>query len=354
MYHWINDEKFLKDLRRECGDLINRLKNNINNGDYIRIDTQLVGSGAKDIETQNANEPVDLDYNVDVLQILSGSSKEVNIKEYIRKEFNKVLKDKCWGDCSDSTSALQTLLQQFKTGNKTKFSVDLGIVKEANGTWYRMKHEKTGNTHTDKWYWNEGPNSKGLTDKVNWLKKKGCWKETKDAYLDKKNMYLKRNDHNHPSFNCYIEAVNEVYGAYTNPNGHKNIKKVQKQPQQVKNKIVNASLNMKYNDDAHKTFYFSYKFDGKEVKSPVYNNNTSVEDDYKLAMHWLNTLTTAVTKDKNVTKLIVETSPYIYSMIVENKLGNRTMTAEERNLIRGYLGRIKRLGIAVTAKQMKE
>lgn len=29
-----------------------------------------------------------------------------------------------------------------------------------------------------------------------------------------KNMYLQRGDHNHPSFNYYIEAVNGVYEKY--------------------------------------------------------------------------------------------------------------------------------------------
>ena len=28
-----------------------------------------------------------------------------------------------------------------------------------------------------------------------------------------KNMYLVRNDYNHPSFICYIEAVNNVYNS---------------------------------------------------------------------------------------------------------------------------------------------
>ena len=37
------------------------------------------------------------------------------------------------------------------------------------------------------------------------------WEEVREKYLDKKNMYLKRNDHYHPSFVCYIEAVNEIY-----------------------------------------------------------------------------------------------------------------------------------------------
>ena len=47
--------------------------------------------------------------------------------------------------------------------------------------------------------------------KVAKLKEYNLWKEVRDTYLDKKNMYLRRQDKNHPSFNIYIEAVNEVY-----------------------------------------------------------------------------------------------------------------------------------------------
>lgn len=163
-------------------------------------------------------------------------------------------------------------------------------------------------------------------------------------------MYLKRNSHNHPSFNCYIEVVNEFYAAYNNSNGNKQTKKASNEPK-AKNKTINAVLNMKYGDNSHQTFYCSYKFRNTEVKGPMLNNNTSIEDDYELAMHWLNLLTTVVAKDKSVSKLVIETSAYIYEMIVDNKLGNRTMTSEEKNRIKSYLGRVKKLGMEVSAKK---
>ncbi len=347
MYHWINDKQFLHDMRTECSDIVNRLKMNINNDGYLEVKTQMVGSGANGLETQNANEPVDLDYNICIVSI-NGSKKENDIKEYIRKEFNKVLKRKGWGDCSDSTSALTTPLHQLKSGNKTKFSIDIAIVKEVNKTWFRMKHEKTGNTKTDKWYWNEGPSSKGLTDRVFWLKENNHWSEVKEAYIGKKNQYLSRQDDDHPSFVCYIEAVNEIYGAYTNPNGHKEVKN------KPKSKTINASLNIKYGDNNQRTFYCSYIIEGQnEIKSPMYNNNTSVEDDFELVMRWLNKLTTSVAKDSSVTKLVISISPYISAMICENKIGNRAMTQDEINRIRSYLGRIEKLGIEVTTKKVK-
>ena len=49
------------------------------------------------------------------------------IKEYIKKQFNKVLRKNGWEDCQDSKSALTTGQMGFKQGNKTKFTIDLGI-----------------------------------------------------------------------------------------------------------------------------------------------------------------------------------------------------------------------------------
>ena len=98
---------------------------------------------------------------------------------------------------------------------QTEFSIDLAIVAEGReGAWFRLIHEKTGIRQYDRWFWNEGPQSKGLNDKVDWLKDNHLWLEVRETYLTKKNLYLSRGDRNHPSFNCYIEAVNEVFHKY--------------------------------------------------------------------------------------------------------------------------------------------
>ena len=141
----------------------------------------------------------------------TGGVNTENIKEYIRKCFNKVLKRNGWSDCQDSKSALTTEKIHFKEGNQTSFSIDLCIVTEDDNRWWRLIHKKTGFFQTDEWIWNEGKQSNGLMRKVEFLKDNNLWNEVRDTYLEKKNMYLRRNDHDHPSFICYIEAVNEVY-----------------------------------------------------------------------------------------------------------------------------------------------
>ena len=197
-------------MRSTCSNLINQLVQLINNENTLYVEANLVGSGAKNLETQNAKEPIDLDYNLVILDTNGISINDCDeIKEYIRKSFNRVLKRNGWGDCKDSTSALSTEQRHFKEGNKTPFSIDLAIICEDRTSWYRLIHDK----QLRRYYWNEGQDSKGLLDRVDWLKDNGLWNKVRDAYLDKKNMYLKRGDNNHPSFNCYIEAVNEVYYA---------------------------------------------------------------------------------------------------------------------------------------------
>ena len=216
MYDYISkkDKEFLSKMRSICSDLVNQLVQHINNDNTLYVEANLVGSGAKHLETQNNEEPVDLDYN---LVILDTNGLEITncreIKEYVRKAFNEVLSKNGWGDCKDSTSALTTEKRHFKKGNRTEFSIDLAIIFEGKNNWYRLIHDKTGSTNHDGYYWNEGPDSKNLVKRAQWIKDAGLWIKVRDTYLDKKNEYLRRNDHNHPSFICYIEAVNEVYYA---------------------------------------------------------------------------------------------------------------------------------------------
>lgn len=214
MYHYVEDKEFLKNMRRVCSDIVNQLVQEINRDNEMKVEAQLVGSGARNLETQNANEPIDLDYNINIVDITYNINDCKRIKEYIRKKFNSVLSRNGWADCKDSTSVLSTEHRHFTQGNQTEFKIDLGIVFEDNkGSWYRLIHQKTGLIVTDTWIWNEGPDSKGLTNKVKFIKSNHFWEEVRETYLEKKNMYLRRGDHNHPSFNCYIETINEIYKA---------------------------------------------------------------------------------------------------------------------------------------------
>ena len=215
MYHFITDKEYLKKLKSCCSDIINQLVQFINEDGVMEVQAHLVGSGARNLITQNEQEPVDLDYN---LEILDSGEFNINdgrgIEEYVRKAFNKVLNRHGWGDCHDSTSAFTTEQRVFNEGNKTPFSIDLCIIRCDQIGWYRLIHKKTGWVDLDQYYWNQASNSHGLQNRVDWLKEQSLWLEVREAYLKKKNWYLRYQNYDHSSFNCFIEAVNEVYNKY--------------------------------------------------------------------------------------------------------------------------------------------
>lgn len=212
MYHYVDDNAFLGKMRKECSDLVNRLKMELNKDGRWEVDMSLVGSGAKNLITQNADKPIDLDYNLIVRRAPYDINGGRKIKEEIRHAFDTVSEEKGgWKPCSDSTSCLTVKRENYR-GYAIEFSIDLAIIREdKNGTWYRLIHQKTGDTKKDAYIWNIGPSGK-IDQKVDKVKARGKWEEVRQAYLDKKNLYLKRRDFDHPSYICYIEAVNEVYG----------------------------------------------------------------------------------------------------------------------------------------------
>lgn len=211
MYHYIQDKNYLKRLRSTCSDIVNQLVQVINNDSIVKVRACLVGSGAKNLVTQNANQPIDFDFNIIIVNAKSINIRSCReIKEYVRKQFNKVLNKNGWGDCQDSTSALTTEKRVFQSGDKISFSIDLAITYRNKHGWHRLIHRKTGVVASDEYYWNEVPNSMQLEKKVDAIKSRHLWNEVKDTYLDKKNFYLRRNDDAHPSFIVYIETVNQI------------------------------------------------------------------------------------------------------------------------------------------------
>lgn len=212
MYHYVTDKQYLKETYSICADIVNQLVQALKN-DGIIVKMAVVGSKARGLVTQNENEPIDYDFNLNVID--AGLFRtEKDLKNQVIIAFNKVLKKNGWSDCKDSTSVISTELRELKKGNKTPFSIDICLIKVGNnGDWYRLIHQKTGTVCWDRWYWNQAPSSKDVAEKAAKLKP-DYWSDVREKYIEKKNMYLTRGDkENHPSFICYVEAVNEVYNA---------------------------------------------------------------------------------------------------------------------------------------------
>ena len=211
MFTYVQDKELKKIMISEGSDIMNRLKMRINNGEYLEVDFELVGSGAKNLITQNGNQPPDVDFNLIILDMKEGYN-ESSIKDYIKEQLNIVLRGKSLRDCSDSTSALT--IKSVPANKNAVFSVDVAIIKIEYNQWYRLIHEKHETRATDRWYWNQGINFDEIYKKVDTIKEADGWTDFRKWYLDKKNYYLRKNDYNHPSYVVYIESVNEVYKMY--------------------------------------------------------------------------------------------------------------------------------------------
>lgn len=213
MFEYVEDKDFLSRMRRLCGGIMQDFCHCLKEDYDIGTVFYLVGSGKRKLIVQNASLPIDLDYNLEIVRCEDFEDCSF-IKECARKSFNKALKEHGWSDCEDSTSSLTTERRYFTKGNSTEFSMDVCIVcRDTEEQFYRLIHKKTGFVAQDEYYWNEAPHSAGIQEKAEYIKKRGKWQLVKTQYLNIKNRYLQRNDHNHPSFVCYIEAVNNVYNA---------------------------------------------------------------------------------------------------------------------------------------------
>lgn len=220
MYHYLDDREFEHRMRRLAGKIMQSLCHRLKVEYDIGANFKLVGSGGRNLILQNADEPVDLDYNLEILRYQDINNGR-ELKEGVRKAFNEVLNEHRFGDCQDSTSCLASPRIYFTRGNKTEFSIDVCITKRDEADYYhRLIHEKTGGIAYDRYYWNIVRNSAGLREKADCIKNHGKWAQLREEYLKIKNGYLSRSGHTvwlgnmyvkHPSFVCYIEAVNNVY-----------------------------------------------------------------------------------------------------------------------------------------------
>lgn len=91
------------------------------------------------------------------------------------------------------------------------FSFDVALIRERDEK-YKLVHSKGENV----FIWSQVPYSKNLDKKIVRIRKSNRWDDVEEAYLDLKNMYLRRGDKHHPAFTVLAEAVNQVYQSIEN------------------------------------------------------------------------------------------------------------------------------------------
>lgn len=204
-----------KRYRSDCSAVLKRTCALLKGKD-ISAQFTLVGSGARNMITRNGNGPYDLDYNLIILKADEKYWKDLRLlKDTVRNALNKAEGKDFFADSQDSTSCLTTILY-FDDSPDVEFKFDVAIIAEnRNGNYMRLVHNK--NIYFiggDQYTWNEVPNSHRVKEKADELKAEGLWSEVRDRYVELKNIYLSRQDKNHPSFIVYVEAVNEIYHKY--------------------------------------------------------------------------------------------------------------------------------------------
>ena len=214
MYEYVSDREFLSRIRTEAGEILQDLCHNLKVDHNIGARFSMVGSGKYGLITQNERQPVDLDFNLEIVRCEDFEDCRY-LKECVRKSFDKVLRARglYWGNCQDSTSVLTAKRQMYFVTDPAKYGIDVCIIMQDDGHYHRLIHKKAHWPCDDEYYWNIGPNSRELKEKEAYIRKHGKWELVRDQYLRLKNHYLTQNDHDHPSFICYIEAVNNVYNS---------------------------------------------------------------------------------------------------------------------------------------------
>ena len=208
MYEFVTDAE-IKPYRKFCTETLSLLRDALNQKYEIKTEFYLVGSGAKNLVTRNGVGPFDLDYNLRILEMPDEYWEDLkHLKERVRNELNSIVKGTRFSDGEDSTAVLTSKLV-FKNAPQKEFSFDIAILAQnKQDNLCRLIHNKK---LRDQFTWCEVPSSKDVRAKAEELKAHGWWGDVRESYLIKKNMYLCRNDHDHPSFVVYVETINEVY-----------------------------------------------------------------------------------------------------------------------------------------------
>lgn len=203
--HYVKNST-VKPYRSFSADKMNQVKQMLKAEYNLDSDFYLVGSGAKNLVTQNEKEPFDLDWNLEVYNLNEPTKNAEWLKNTVMNFLNKILENTPFKNCQDSTAVITS---RWVSKEGLEFSFDIAIlVRNSVGTFCRMIHDK----YLNRYYWNEVPNSNEVYEKMDKLKENGWWDDIRETYLNKKNMYLKRGDReNHPSFNVFVETINEVW-----------------------------------------------------------------------------------------------------------------------------------------------
>lgn len=105
MYHYVRNS-IVKPWRSFTADKMNRVKQMLKAEYNLDTGFYLVGSGAKNLVTQNENEPFDLDWNLEVYNLSEPTKNAGWLKTTVMDFLNEILEDTPFRNCQDSTAVI--------------------------------------------------------------------------------------------------------------------------------------------------------------------------------------------------------------------------------------------------------
>lgn len=204
MYDYVAKEQ-VDCYKTYCQNVLSKLQTKLKEKYSIVSNVMLIGSGAENMVTRNGKGAFDLDYNLVLTSIPQKyENSPGQLRNHVRETLDSLV-DESFSHGKGSTSSI-TYLAHAQNRKKVVFSFDVALIREREGK-YKLVHDKGKNV----FIWNQVPYSDDLDMKIAAIKRNKRWNDVREAYLDLKNMYLRRNDKSHPSFIVYAEAVNQVY-----------------------------------------------------------------------------------------------------------------------------------------------
>ena len=208
MYKFVTKNEEKRELRCACERIIKNVQQS-SLREYFTFQFELIGSGSLNILTKNGETgEYDLDYNLIIQKDKQGLiDNPKKIKDLFMKAFNEANPTLGFKSPENSTSVITSKLIY---DNRLHFSFDVAIMCEGyNGDYLKLKYNKISGLY----YWNQVKDSRGYKTKIKLLKSNNLWVEAKGRYLEKKNIYLKKNEEK-ASFSILLEVLKEMNDVY--------------------------------------------------------------------------------------------------------------------------------------------
>lgn len=112
MYHYLDDRDFIRNMRALSGEILQSVCHYLKEDCDIGANFFLVGSGARNLILQNENNPVDLDYNLEIVRCTDINDCRY-LKESVKKTFNKALREYGFLNCEDFNISTHIMAKIF-------------------------------------------------------------------------------------------------------------------------------------------------------------------------------------------------------------------------------------------------